>query len=148
MKKLAAVLTLLLCCSCAANAQTTRSGQEPSKPEPSRPETTRPDTTSYMIRVHVSAAHVVSECSGSNSKSAPGIDCGLFLHLNVVIAGVKYELRGKGLMGDKVVLLTPGNYSAKVISEFHNAAGVLGVKYELLLSDNSTWQGEVSGVSE
>jgi hypothetical protein len=118
MKKLI-VLALLLFCTCVANAG-------PSKPNPA----------SYTIPVHVSAARWV------------GVGIEASLQLDVEIAGTKYELQGRLLSNKKVILLTPGNYKARVASESQDASGAFAREYELLLLDNSTWLGGVTGVSE
>ena len=132
MKKAAAFLIVLFCFASAISAQKTRFGKPLVKANPAE----------YTIPVHVSVARVVPECPSPEVSQ-----CGSFLVLEVTIAGTKYELQG-GLVGGKVGVLAPGDYKARVASEFRNPSGVFGRVYELLLLDNSAWQGVVSGISE
>lgn len=93
----------------------------------------------YTIAMHVRSSRLEVECSTDNK----GSNCGTVQHLQVVIAGKKYELARTA----ENVLRT-GDYKARVVSEKKPRAEEYTREYEIMLSDGKTAKFEVVGESE
>ena len=129
-----AVLALLLCCLSAMGAQKSRYGQPAPPPKPLPP--------GYTIAVHISSAHVRNICpNGGNS-------CLNYLYLAARINDGRLELRSVEAVGVESLLLKPGDYKAKLLTNTQRPSGLFIQAFDLLLSDNSTMKFTVTGVSE
>jgi hypothetical protein len=124
---------LLLACSAPMNyGQKTRFGQKTESPNPA----------DYALKAHVSASHYETECvSGA---------CNDFLYADAILNGKKLRLSGKAVVLTKtLVLIAPGDYPMKLISDVHNSdSSLLGQEYDMLLPDNVVWHCFTAGISE
>ena len=132
MNKFAAALVLVLFCDPFLHGRAASSAH--------LPDNEKPAPTGFSLPVHVSAAHLRSPCGDTF-----GPDC---LYLDVVIAGKKLELEGNGDSRAGKIVLTPGDYQAKLIKDAEPGSGMIHQQYDLLLRDNSTWTSVVTGISE
>lgn len=120
MKKLAVVLFLVFCSAFA---------QAKGKPNPA----------DFTVKVHISAAHFVVYPSTT-----------YMLYADVTLNGKKLQLAGRAaLIQSNYLLITPGDYQARLIKDVHNTDGTaIHQEYELLLTDGIVWDCVVSGTSE
>jgi hypothetical protein len=132
MRNFAAALLLVVCSTSSIYGQKTRLGQAAETRNPA----------DYALTVHVSASRLKTEC-------ANGV-CSNLLYADTTLNGKKIQLSGFATIVKKtLMLLTPGDYPAKLIKDEHNSNGTLfNEKYELLLPDNIVWQCFTTGISE
>jgi hypothetical protein len=132
MKKIAAVLFLLLCSTSLVYGQKERFGQK----------TEKPNSADFPIKIHISATHMRPECAN------PG--CVVLLDADAVLSGKKIELSGSARVVKKIdVLIIPGDYQAKLTKDNINSDGPLfNQEYDVLLSDGTIWHCTTTGISE
>jgi hypothetical protein len=136
MKKIAAVLFLTICFLPCTYGQKTRLGQAPPKAKLG---------VDYPIQLHVTGVHIRSHCERGLNE----VSCKDLLYVDAVQDKMKIELVGDVNSGLLLVDLLPGDYRARMTAKSPIAfPPVLGQGYELLLSDNSVWRGDISGYSE
>ena len=106
--------------------------------------------TLATVHLHVFASHLRINCSGSGIGAGPGVGCGYGLYVDAVLNGKKVELSGDSKIGkQRLALVAPGDYSAELINDEHNAdQTVVSQDYRLLLPDGTTWQCQLSGIVE
>jgi len=92
----------------------------------------------YSIVVHVAASRCVAE---------PFIKGDMMpaLKLNALIGGKKYELKEGGACS---LLLRPGDYKAKLITDKHSNSYEVYQVYEFQFADGKTKKFEVVGLEE
>jgi hypothetical protein len=124
MKKLVIAFGLLLCAA---------SSHAKDKPNPA----------DYNIKIHISASHQKTECV--NGLCNPNT-----LSVDAILNGKKIELSGNAVIVEHtVMLISPGDYSVKIIRDAHNSDSTLfNQEYDLLLPDNTVWHCTTTGVSE
>ncbi|HZB89307.1 MAG TPA: hypothetical protein VE291_11650 [Terracidiphilus sp.] len=131
------VIGVMLVCLCSIHGQKTRLGQTP--------------PTLATVHLHISASHLRLNCSGSSIGSAgPGVECGYGLYVDAILNGKKIELWGDSKIGkQRWALVAPGDYTAQLTSDEHNAdQSVVSQNYRLLLPDGTTWSCQLSGIME
>jgi hypothetical protein len=134
-------MCFLLCVSSLIYGQKHRMGQVPKQASPSE----------FPLQVHISASHIRRVCSGFDSGVAPGVACTADgLYVDAVINGKKIELWGDSKIGkQKSSVLAPGDYKAQLTGDEHNAdRTAVSQDYVVLLSDGTTWQCHLSGITE
>lgn len=141
MKRRIGILCLLLCGPALTYGQKYRMGQAPKQANPSE----------FPLQLHISASHIRRVCSGFDNGVAPGVACtadGLFV--DAVLNGKKVELWGDAKIGKlKSSILAPGDYKAQLTEDEHNAdRTAVSQDYVVLLSDGTTWQCHLSGMTE
>jgi hypothetical protein len=136
MRKFVAVIFLLLCTTSLIYGQKTRYGQTPDKPNPA----------DYPINVHISATHLRNICN----EPGANVICSIELYADAVLDGKKFELSGSSVIIQKQsVLIIPGNYSARLTKDIHNAdSTAIRQDYEILLPDGTVWKCFTSGISD
>jgi hypothetical protein len=137
MRKLTAVVFLLLCLTGSMHGQKMRFGQPlPEKPNPA----------DYSIRVHISGTHIRNYCI----EPGASVSCSNGLFADAVLNGKKFELFGKTMIDKhEPALLIPGDYPARLTKDFHNAdSAVIYQEYDVLLPDSTTWHCVITGISE
>ena len=132
MRKLAAVLFLLLCSTSLIYGQNTQLGQS----------TENADSTGQTIKAHISASHLQTECFN-------GV-CGWKLYADTILNGKKIELSGVAIITqNNYSLIRPGDYLIRLAKDIHNPDGTLFSQgYDLLLADGAVWHCFTSGISE
>jgi hypothetical protein len=141
MKKSMILAGFLLGSACSMYGQKHRMGQAPAPPNPAE----------FPLRLHVSASHLRRVCSGFDSgHNLPGVSCANGLFVDAVLNGKKIELWGDSKVGKlKSAILAPGDYTAQLTNDGHNAdETVISQDYKVLLSDGTTWQCHLSGIVE
>jgi hypothetical protein len=134
MRKPAVVLFLLLCSSFLAYGQKYRLGQSPVSQNPA----------DYTIKVHISATHLRSHCTGSGDL----VSCSNGLYVETTLNGKKVELFG-AVDKHQSSLIFPGDYSAMLPKRpLDGGREVLGQQYYVLLPDRSAWICTITGFSE
>jgi hypothetical protein len=123
MKRLAALLFLVLCAAFTLAAQT-------------------PNPADYTMKVHISASHLQGDCDQ--------LGCGTYLHADSTLNGKKLQLSGNVVRVKNIpMLIAPGDYPAKLTKDVHNSNGTLFVQgFDVLLPDNIIWHCATNGVSE
>lgn len=96
-------------------------------------------TTTYNIAMHVRSSRLETECA----TDVKGSTCRMVQHLQVLIAGEKYELARTAQNVFRV-----GDYKARIVSEKTPRAEEYTRKYEILLSDGKTAKFAVVGEPE
>ena len=96
-------------------------------------------TVEYNIAMHVQSSRLEVECS----TDTKGSSCGYIQHLQVLIAGKKYELTRAAQN-----VFRTGDYKARVVSEKTPRTEEYSREYEIVLSDGKTAKFEVIGESE
>jgi hypothetical protein len=136
MRKFVAVLFVLLCSTPLIYGQKTRFGQTPEKPDPA----------DYAIKVHISATHLRNICI----QPGASVTCSIGLYADAVLNGKKLELSGSAVFLQKQsVLIIPGDYSARLTKDLHNAdSTAIRQEYDVLLPDGTVWKCFTSGISE
>jgi hypothetical protein len=99
----------------------------------------KPNPADFTVKVHISAAHFVVYPSTT-----------YMLYADAILNGRKLQLAGRAaLIQSNYLLITPGDYPARLIKDVHNTDGTaIHQEYELLLTDGITWDCVISGVSE
>jgi hypothetical protein len=122
------VISCLVLFSTAIYGQKTRLAQT----------THNPNSADYTIKMHI---------SGSHFKSAFG---GTSVFVDAVPNGKKIELEGASVVYKRrVMLLTPGDYPAKLTNDGQKPNSPwFSQEYDLLLTDGTTWRGTVFGISK
>jgi hypothetical protein len=141
MRKPITIISFLLCSVCSMYGQKYRMGQAPAAPNPAE----------FPLRLHVAASHLRRVCSGFDSgHNLPGVSCANGLFVDAVLNGKKIELWGDSKVGKlKSAILAPGDYTAQLTNDGHNAdETVISQDYKVLLSDGTTWQCHLSGIVE
>ncbi len=136
MRRSIIVMSILLSSVCLIHGQKYRMAQGPPKPvNPGAP----------PVRVHISASHIRLSCSGTQS-----VVCGYGLYVDAILDGKKVELWGQSKIGKyQLALLAPGDYTAQLTKDNHNAnQTVISQNYTLLLPDGTIWLCQLSGISE
>jgi hypothetical protein len=143
MRKSFVMIGFLLGSVCSIYGQKYRMGQAP---EPAKP-------AEFPLHLHISASHLRRVCSGDDSGGArlANVSCnanGLFV--DAVLDGRKVELWGDSKIGKlKSVVLTPGDYTAQLANDGHNAdQTAISQDYKVLLPDGTIWQCHLSGIVE
>jgi hypothetical protein len=141
MKRRISIICFLLCLSSLIYGQKYRMGQAPKPANPSE----------FPLQLHISASHIRRVCTGLDSPNSAGVFCtsdGLFV--DAVMNGKKVELWGDSTIGkQKSSILVPGDYKAQLTNDGHNAdRTAISQDYVVLLSDGTTWQGHLSGITE
>ena len=136
MRKIVAVLFLLLCSTSLIYGQKTRFGQTPDKLNPA----------DFSIKVHISATHIRNICV----QPGASVTCSIGLYADAVLNGKKLELSGSAVILQKQsVLIIPGDYQAWLTKDIHNAdSTVIRQDYDVLLPDGTIWKCYTSGISE
>ncbi len=136
MRRSIIVVSLLLSFVCLIHGQKYRLGQPPKPVNPGVP----------PIHVHIFASHIRLNCSGSGTSTG----CGYGLYADAVLDGKKVELWGPTKIGKQDwSLLAPGDYTAQLTKDDHNAdQSVVSRNYTLLLPDGTIWLCQLSGVAE
>ena len=131
------VIGVMLAFLCSAHSQKTRFGQTP-------------PPTLATVHLHISASHIRLNCSGSDTGIGPNFECGYGLYVDAVLNGKKVELWGDSKIREQqFALIAPGDYTAQLINDTHNAdQTVVSQNYRLLLSGGMTWQCRLSGIVE
>jgi hypothetical protein len=140
MKRRISIMCFLLCVPSLICGQKYRMGQAPKPANPSE----------FPLHLHISASHIRRVCNGFDNLG-PGVACtanGLFV--DAVMNGKKVELWGDSMIGkQKSSILAPGDYKAQLTSDGHNAdRTAISQDYAVLLSDGTTWQCHLSGMTE
>ncbi len=140
MRRSIIVMSLLLSSVClihGQNGQKYRMAQGP-------PKSLSPAVSA--IHVHISASHIRLNCSGSGTN----VGCGYGLYVDAVLDGKKVELWGQSKIGKtQWVLIAPGDYTAQLTKDDHNAnQTVISQNYSLLLPDGTIWLCQLSGIAE
>jgi hypothetical protein len=132
MKKLLVVLFLIHCVPSSLYGQKSRFGQSAEKP----------NAADYTVMVHISASHLKTECVNGN--------CSNLLYADAVLNGKKVKLSGEAVIVKKtLMLISPGNYTAKLAKDIHNSdSSLFNQEYYLLLPDNTVWHCFTAGISE
>ena len=132
MKGFVAFLFLLLCCTPLIYGQKTLFGKTTDKSNPA----------DCAAKVHVSASRLKTEC-------ANGL-CSNILYANTILNGKKIELSGVAITVRKtLMLIAPGDYTAKLGNDVHNSDGTLfNQEYFLLLPGNIIWHCYTTQISE
>ncbi|MGA2349468.1 MAG: hypothetical protein ABSF70_03465 [Terracidiphilus sp.] len=146
MRKFAAVLFFLLCSTISTYGQKTRYGQPPEEPKPaktSKPVIAKP-VIDYPIKVHISATHIVSDCTFAGLTYVCSLDA------DANLDGKKIELVGRAPNLQKnSMLIAPGDYSLRVTKDIHNQDNSLFFQeYDLLLPGGLVWHCSATGISE
>ena len=136
MKKLVAVLFLLLCSTSLIHSQKTRFSQTADKPNP----------TDFTIKMHISASHIRHNCSGYGDR----VSCREGLYADAIVNGKKIELSGVDVIDKKdEMLIIPGDYSARLTKDIHNAdSTAIHQEYDILLTDGIVWHCMTTGIFE
>lgn len=136
MRRSIIVMGILLSSICLIHGQKYRMAQGPPKP-------VNPGTP--PIHVHISASRIRLNCSG-----AQNVGCGYGLYVDAVLDGKKVELWGLSKIGKyQLALIEPGDYTAQLTKDNHNAnQSVISQNYNLLLPDGTIWLCQLSGIAE
>ena len=130
MKRMLA-LSILLLCSMASAQGKYRWGHKPTSQNPD----------DYSIKVHISATHFRTFCSG-NSPCSNGV------YLDAVLDGQNVELFGN-LDKHQSEQIELGDYLAMLPQKPPYAGlAVVGQRYYVLLPDRSAWVCHITGLSE
>jgi hypothetical protein len=144
MRKLVAVVILLVCAASSLYGQKTRFGQAPRAKQ----------GVDYPLKVHVSGIHIRTYYA-SPSWTGPN-----FLaternedvaYVDAVLNGKKIELLGgwTWIPGYYQTPLSPGDFQARLLKDSPKmSVGPVGQEYELLLPEGIVWRCTVTGVSE
>jgi hypothetical protein len=129
MKKLAVVLFVVLCSAFA---------QAEEKPNPA----------DFTSKLHISASSIAN----LYSNELP------VMSAEATLNGRKIELSGFAVLlnnngqtksGNNAMLITPGDYAARLTKDVHNSdLTAIHQEYDLLLTDGIIWHCMISGVSE
>jgi hypothetical protein len=106
----------------------------------------KPNPADYPVKVHISATRVHDDCSGFGDS----VSCDRKLIANAILDGKKFELSGNVVyIKRSMLLLSPGDYQAKLTKDSHKTDSTLfSQEYDLLLPDGTIWHCYTSGVSE
>jgi hypothetical protein len=134
MRKIFAVLLLLICTASVIHAQKARYGQAP------------PKALGPAVKVHISASHIRESCTGNSGN----IWCSPELFADAIVDGKKLELSGASeIEKHEFVVLSPGDYAAEPTKDVHNSdETVINREYNVLLPDGAVWHCIVTGISE
>jgi hypothetical protein len=101
-----------------------------------------PNPAGSASKIHVSASHLDTRC-------VSGV-CSNLLYADTILNGKKLQLSGNAVIVKKtLMLIAPGDYTAKLLKDNHNSDGSLfNQEYDLFLPDNIVWQCFTTGVSE
>jgi hypothetical protein len=139
MKKLVAVLFLLLFTASSIYGQKTRYGQEPPYAKKG---------VDYPIKVHISGIHIRQYCTtqwGERYVSS----CDDVLYADMILNGKKFELRGDWAYSNYQLHLLPGDYDARLLKANHQTDEFpINDVYEVLMPDKRVFRGTVTGISE
>ncbi|MGA3011335.1 MAG: hypothetical protein ABSD72_13845 [Terracidiphilus sp.] len=139
MRKLVAVVFLLLGFITPISGQKTRYGQEPPHAKKG---------VDYPIKVHITGMHIGAYCT-SHWDDRYGYSCSSALYADVILDGKKLELRGDWAYSNNQFRLLPGNYDARLLKANHQAGdSPINDIYELRTPDNRILRGTVTGISE
>lgn len=141
MRRSITVMGILLSSVCLIHGQKYRMGQGPPKPvNPGSP----------PIHVHISASHIRLNCKGNDFLPTPKVACGYALYADAVLDGKKAELWGTTKIGKQDwSLLAPGDYTAQLTKDDHNAdETAISRNYTLLLPGGTVWLCQLSGIAE
>ena len=149
MRKLVAVLSLLLCSIAPIYGQNTRYGQ------------TLPIAkkgVDYPLTVHISATHIRPSCQSRYLQKqvpltpGPETSCIDVIIADATITGKKIELTtdsGVNLDPFRPLTLPLGDYQARFTKKSSSPdPAAIGLKYDLLLADKKVLRCTVTGVSE
>jgi len=101
--------------------------------------------TDYPLTVHIGSIHIRSHCTEVLFKAY----CADMAYLDVSVDGHKFELMGDWNSSDEYQTpLTPGDYRARILEPKPSTGAPFRQKYELVLSDQTTWRATVTGLSE
>ena len=134
--KVSFVLPIVFLCAMASGQGKQRFSQ--SKPVQNTNDSTIND---YNINVHISATHFRG-CAYVNVGCHPGV------YVDAILNGKKVELSG---LVDKrqAFLIVPGDYRAMLPTKPHgNNSDGLFQSWNVLLPDKTTWECQISGLSE
>jgi hypothetical protein len=101
----------------------------------------KPNPADYTIKVHISASHMQWTFYGWK------------MYADATLNGRKVELAGDavgiGNHAAEEALVIPGDYQARLTSEFHNSdSTAIHQVYDILLTDGLRWHCMISGLSE
>ena len=100
-----------------------------------------PNPAEYNVNIHV--------LSSQDDTAYWGETQILYQTLHVVIDGKKYTLRGNPIrFAHTIVVLSPGNYNAKLVTDKRKGTYAYHREYELLFPDQTTSKLTVIGETE
>jgi hypothetical protein len=136
MRIFVAALLLFACSASSSLGQKTRFGQKVEPPNPA----------DFTLKVHISASHIRQGCASYGTQ----VVCIDRLGADAIVNGKKLELIGAFISVQKHnAMIVPGDYSAHLTQDIHNAdSSAIYQEYDLLLPDNTVWHSSVSGFSE
>jgi len=136
MRILVAAVLLVMCSVTLIHGQKTRFGQKTEPPNPA----------DFTLKLHISAAHILQACYDIGNQAT----CGNRLRADAILNGRKIELDGVPVNIEKHgAMMIPGDYSARLTKDIHNAdSSAIYQEYDLLLPDNTVWHCSTSGISE
>ncbi len=128
MKKLVAVLFIMLCTTLALSAD-------------------KPNPADFTIRVHISASSI----QHLYGNGLPVLTVEAILNgKNIELSGFAEHFNDSGhKSGNNFMLLTPGDYQARLIKDVHNSDNTaIHQEYDILLTDGIVWHCITTGISE
>jgi hypothetical protein len=133
------LIAILFCSVCLLHGQKFRMAQTPKSLTPG----------DFPIHVHISASHLRTSCSGSTTPAGV-LTCGYGLFADADVDGKKVELwGGSEVEKHKLALIAPGDYTAQLTKNDHNAdQSVISQSYNLRLPDGTLWPCQLSGITE